>query len=245
MMADDTSTQAMGGGARVSVLLPLPLAGAYDYVVPEGLRLQPGEFVVVPLGTREVLGVVWGPGTDGIDPAKLKPVVERLEEAPALPEAVRRFVDWVASYTLAPPGAVLRMAMSVPSALGPPKPTPAFRFVRMPEEGERMTPQRRRVLELLADGMAWTPTDLAREAGVGTGVVKSLETSGHIERVGLPPPPPFAQPEIDRPSRVLSEDQAAAAAELCRRLVEHAFSPRKSPSKRPALSGSRPMSTSW
>ena len=224
MMAGDTSTQAIGGGARVSVLLPLPLAGAYDYLVPEGLALQPGDFVVVPLGTREILGVVWGPGTDGVDPAKLKAVVERLENAPALPEAVRRFVDWVASYTLAPPGAVLRMAMSVPSALEPPRLMPAFRFVRMPEEGERMTPQRRRVLELLAEGMAWTPTDLAREAGVGLGVVKSLEASGHIERVGLPPPAPFALPEIDRPGRQLSEDQAAAAAELCRRLDERTFS---------------------
>lgn len=135
MMVGDTSTQAIGGGTRVSVLLPLPLAGAYDYLVPEGLALQPGEFVVVPLGTREVLGVVWGPGTDGVDPAKLKAVVERLENAPALPEAVMRFVDWVASYTLAPPGAVLRMAMSVPSALEPPRLMQAFRFVRMPEEG--------------------------------------------------------------------------------------------------------------
>ena len=36
-------------------------------------------------------------------------------------DALRRFVDWVAAYTLAPPGAVLRMAMSVPSALEAPK----------------------------------------------------------------------------------------------------------------------------
>src|ERR687890_390907 len=42
---------------------------------------------------------------------------------PALPmaDALRRFVDWVSAYTLAPPGAVLRMAMSVPSALEAPK----------------------------------------------------------------------------------------------------------------------------
>ena len=37
-------------------------------------------------------------------------------------ESLRRFVDWVAAYTLAPPGAVLRMAMSAPAALEPPPP---------------------------------------------------------------------------------------------------------------------------
>ena len=47
----------------VKVLLPLPLADAYDYRVPAELALVPGHFVVVPLGKREVIGVVWGAGT--------------------------------------------------------------------------------------------------------------------------------------------------------------------------------------
>ena len=45
-----------------AILLPLPLAGSYDYLV-EGLALVAGDFVVVPLGQRETIGVVWGPGT--------------------------------------------------------------------------------------------------------------------------------------------------------------------------------------
>lgn len=98
------------------VLLPLPLADAYDYSVPEGQAFEPGAFVVVPLGKREVVGVVWGEGTGEVPPHKLRDIASRL---PALPmaDAMRRLVDWVAAYTLAPPGAVLRMAMSVPSAL--------------------------------------------------------------------------------------------------------------------------------
>jgi primosomal protein N' (replication factor Y) len=224
MMADDASTQAIGGGGRVSVLLPLPLAGAYDYVVPEGLTLHPGEFVIVPLGPRELLGVVWGKGTDGIDEAKLKEVLERLEDAPRLPEAVLRFVDWVAAYTLAPPGAVLRMAMSVPAALVPPRLPTGYRFARMPEPGERVTAQRRRVTELLAEGMAWLPTDLAREAGVGTGVLKAMEKDGLIEKVDMPAAPPFVMPDLDRPRSALSEDQAAGAEAMRQRLAEDAFS---------------------
>ena len=44
---------------RVKVLLPLPLEDAYDYAVPEDLSLTPGDFVKVPLGPRQAIGVVW------------------------------------------------------------------------------------------------------------------------------------------------------------------------------------------
>ena len=104
----------------VKVLLPLPLADAYDYRAPEDMAVAPGHFVVVPLGKRETVGVVWGEGSGEVAPEKLRDIVSML---PALPmaDALRRFVDWVSAYTLAPPGAVLRMAMSVPSALEAPK----------------------------------------------------------------------------------------------------------------------------
>ena len=44
---------------RVRVLLPLPLAGAYDYAVADDLEVAPGDIVQVPLGSRPALGVVW------------------------------------------------------------------------------------------------------------------------------------------------------------------------------------------
>src|SRR5579862_8623476 len=111
---------------RVRVLLPLPLAGAYDYAVPEDLAVAPGDFVVVPLGRNSFAGVVWdGPpetdpdtGAAAVPAAKLRPIEARLE-APPMPEPMRRFIDWVSNYTLSPPGAVLRMAMSVSAALSP------------------------------------------------------------------------------------------------------------------------------
>ena len=46
---DDTIYEA---GARIAVLLPLPLAGPYDYKVPDGLTVARGDIVAVPLGTR-------------------------------------------------------------------------------------------------------------------------------------------------------------------------------------------------
>src|SRR5689334_6516274 len=111
---------------RWSILLPLPLDGAYDYTAPAGIGLAPGTFVTVPLGRRTVPGVVWAAGDEGgIAAERLKPIAGVLD-APPLGESLRRFIDWVAAYTMTPPGAVLRMAMSVPEALAPPRSVVAY-----------------------------------------------------------------------------------------------------------------------
>ena len=87
------------GGETVSVLLPLPLAGAYDYRVPDRAILQAGDFVSVPLGRRRTAGVVWGPGSGEVADDRLKDIGGTLP-APPLPLVSRRFIDWVADYTL-------------------------------------------------------------------------------------------------------------------------------------------------
>ncbi len=158
---------------RVRVLLPLPLPGAYDYRRPSGLRLAPGDPVLVPLGRRQVAGVVWdaGPAGDGVDAAKLKEVVARLD-APPLPAELRRFVDWVAGYTMASPGAVLRMAISVPAALAPAKPVIAYRLAEsVAAVAVKPTPARRRVLALLRDAPPLSPRPAAFSLAVNCSMI--------------------------------------------------------------------------
>jgi len=198
-----------------AILLPLPLAGCYDYL---GEGILPGDFVVVPLGGRETLGVVWGPGTGEVPEAKLKPVIGRLD-VPALPEISRRFIDRVAAYTLAPPGQVLRMAMSVSAALEPPRLVSAWRAARDAGNGKQ-TPARKRVLALLAEGPARTTMDLAREAGIGPGAVKAMAAAGLLEAVALPRPSPFARPDGGRAGPALSTAQRKVADGLLAKLAE-------------------------
>jgi primosomal protein N' (replication factor Y) len=92
--------------ATLRVLLPLPLADAYDYLPLAGVK--PGTVVEVPLGRRQMTGVVWGPGSGGVPEGKLKAIIGEAS-LPPLPDVTRAFVDWVANYTLTPPGAVLKM----------------------------------------------------------------------------------------------------------------------------------------
>ena len=123
------------------------------------MALQPGDFVTVPLGTRRVEGVVWGPGEGGVEEKKLKDIITVLD-APPLSEELRALIDWTAVYTLSRLGSVLRMAMSVPGALEPPKPETAYVRIadsgpesESPEARIRMTDARRRVLAVLDDGV--------------------------------------------------------------------------------------------
>jgi primosomal protein N' (replication factor Y) len=102
----------------------------YDYLAPEGLEAPDGSFVTVPLGRKYATGVVWGEGTGKIDPKKLKPIGEVLDAMP-LPKSTRKFVDWMASYTLSPPGAILKMVMGAnwrllgaKDKIAPPSPNP-------------------------------------------------------------------------------------------------------------------------
>src|ERR1700721_1151049 len=47
------------------VLVPVAVDTAYSYRVPPHLRLEPGQFVAAPLGTRVATGVVWGTSAGG------------------------------------------------------------------------------------------------------------------------------------------------------------------------------------
>ena len=104
----------------VSVLLPLPLTASYDYIVPKNISVVRGSYVQVPLGARSVIGVVWGSARGDVETQKLREISVLLD-LPPMPKNLILFIEWVAGYTLARLGNVLRMTMSVPQALQPPK----------------------------------------------------------------------------------------------------------------------------
>src|ERR1700761_9268675 len=120
--------------ARVGVLLPLPLAGAYDYAA--ATELPRGTLVTAPLGPREYLACVWNDGDGKVAAEKLKDVTA-LDGEPRLPLALCDFVDWVARYTLSPPGQVLALALRVPSAFD--EEVPRVAYVRGSETPKKMT----------------------------------------------------------------------------------------------------------
>ncbi|MEQ8586630.1 MAG: primosomal protein N' [Thalassobaculaceae bacterium] len=211
---------------RVSVLLPLPLDVAYDYKADPALDLARGDVVEVPLGQRRMVGVVLGPGGDETVPeARLRAVIRRLD-TPRLPKTVIDLVEWTAAWTLAPRGAVVRMAISTPSAFEPPSPTVVHTACAEADwiGQARLTPARRRVLSVLSDGPALEQKDLAREAGVGPSVIKAMIEAGMVEPHTVAPAPPFETPDGTRDGPVLSGEQRTAAETLGERVAAQSFS---------------------
>jgi primosomal protein N' (replication factor Y) len=221
-----------GCGERVRVLLPRPLPVPLDYRLPPGTPMPPaGSFVNVELGSRRLAGVVWDAATDDAMPAaRLKPLIEVLP-APPLRPALRRFIERVAAYTLATPGAVLRMSMSIDAALTPPPPrrlcaaTPAgLAALVESERGGKLTAPRQRVLAALRDGVADTIAAVARRAGCTPGVVRSLLAAGLVEERLVPgeTTPPLQRWDAAGPP--LSPDQQRAARRLIERAAAGGFS---------------------
>lgn len=205
----------------VGVLLPLPLAGAYDYKLPPGANAARGAIVAAPLGNREVLGVVWGAAEGTVGDNRLK-VAEPLEGAPALPAKLCDFIDWVADYTLNPPGAILAMALRSRGAFEPEAKRVAY--VRGSVTPPRLSAARTRALEAAGDGLARSVPGLAEDANVSSAVVRGLITAGALIPTELPEFAPFQAPDADHAAPHLSGDQSAAAEALRSAVAQKKFS---------------------
>ena len=182
------------------------------------MALKAGDYVCVPLGNRQVSAVVWEEeGQGGVAPDKLKSVFSKYD-LPPMPQAHRDFLDWMAAYTMAAKGAVLKLALSVPAALEPPKYVTGYQAKPSVPAGQGLSPQGTKVMEAASDGLSRRAVELAREAGCSAGVVKGLAEKGYLDIVEMYPAPPCRNPDPDRKGPDLSEQQQGAADTLTSRI---------------------------
>ncbi|RWR50533.1 primosomal protein N' [Sinirhodobacter ferrireducens] len=199
-------------GSRVAVLTAEPIGRPLDYLAPEG-GCFPGAFVEVPLGPRKVMGVVWGPGDGRFDAARLR-AVARVLDVPPMRAELQAFLIRMGAYTMTSLPAMLRLATRTPGLFDPPGARKVYR--RGAGAPGRLTEARERVLEVLDahDGGGFYLTELAQLAGVTPQVVKGLVATGAVDEFEQPRDLPFARLDPALPGKVLSEDQAQAAAAL-------------------------------
>jgi primosomal protein N' (replication factor Y) len=197
--------------AIAEVLLPLALDGPYSYRVPDGLALEEGSYVAVPLGPRQMIGVVWALKETASTGKTLRDVAGAFD-MPPMSATHRKFIEWLSAYYLEPMGNVLRMVLRSPGAFEGPREQLAYRASE--QVPKRMTPQRARVLEMAREGFAMRASELAEAAGVGTSVIKALAKDGALEAVALPALRRFPEPDLNAGGFTLSKDQQAAAAAL-------------------------------
>ena len=197
------------------VALPVPLHTLFDYRVDgDAGAIAVGSRVLVPFGRRELVGVVAEPvaGSE-LDPARLKPILRVLDDAPLLTGELLATLRWAARYYQHPLGEVLQGALPVALRSARALPQTGVAALRLTEGGHAALadPGRRRgtrvetLLSALADAAlpAAQASSLAGAAGVrnalARGWIERVQISrGALTQAAVAPPP-------------LNEEQQAAA----------------------------------
>ena len=211
--------------SRVRVLTLNAALGPLDYRLPHGMTAEPGSIVVAPLGPRQVLGVVWEdegfPGTETVGDNRLRPLLAVIDVA-AIGAPLRRLVEWTADYYLAPPAAVLRMALASIPALEGARTVVEYRATG--RDPARSTPKRAQALERIGDRQGLV-RELAMIGGVSDAVIRGLVKDRALEAVEVSTDTPFAEPDPDFAPVDLAGEQSAAAARLVEITRAGAFQP--------------------
>ncbi|GLQ19930.1 primosomal protein N' [Algimonas porphyrae] len=207
------------GSRTAQILFPVNVPGAFDYAVPDPMRLSRGEFVFAPIGKQMKLGVVMSLGE--AEPGRALKEIAEIKATRALPLAMLDFIDWVARYNVASPGQVLRMVLRSWKALDP---SPVATLYE--PTGDRplnLTPARRAAL---SEGGPFPAraSEIAARAGISPGVVKGLVKTGLMRSELRPVDAPYPVPNPDRAGRDLTEAQSVAARELVTQVQKDRFS---------------------
>jgi primosomal protein N' (replication factor Y) (superfamily II helicase) len=214
------STYTEKASQIVEVLLPLALDQAYSYKVPAELDIKQGDVVSIPFGQREAIGVVWNTNNSILKhDKKLKSIIAKLDW-PAISTNMQQFLEWIARYTLAPRGLVMKMALRDPEQIAVERPRIGVRVTGL--QPQRPTQQRLRLLETVVTACELPKAEIARLAGVSTSVMNSLIDEGVLETyvlasiTGASLNPDFAQFD-------LSQDQQEAANSLAQTVTNQTY----------------------
>lgn len=201
------------------VLILRPINQRYSYSVPRGMKVELGDIVQVPLRGQVVLGVVWEFGSQK-PKFKLRPIEKKLDVLP-LPKMSRDFVQWLAAYTLAPMGSVLKMVLSVPQALEPIKPEVGY-LLSKTAWPEKLTAPRKKVHAVLqAQSEPLSIQSISEQAGVTDSVVRRLKEMGLIEEQVIAP----VQKSWSFAPVALSSDQSQAATRITKAMDNGGHAP--------------------
>jgi primosomal protein N' (replication factor Y) (superfamily II helicase) len=209
---------------RARILVLHPALGPLDYRVPQGMAVEPGSIVVVPIGPRQYAGVVWEPErlpTEEIGDNRLRNILA-VADAPPIPEPVRRLVEWTADYYLSPPSAVLAMAVRTSAAFESAPTITEYRATGMVPD--RLTPQRAQALERIGERQGLV-RELATIADVSEAVIRGLCKVGAIEAVTVDTDSPYPLPNPAFGPPDLSREQADVANILRQSVGAASFQP--------------------
>lgn len=148
----------------VEVALPVPLNRVFTYSVPEEELSAPklGQRVRVPFGKRRLIGFVVAvhselPDDLDVDPAKLRPTIEFLDDEPLVTSEILRLTEWTADYYASFWGEMLKAAL--PAGMN----------------SEKVRPKRQKAVKLLDPVSADNSKELTQAQSA---ILSALEDAG-------------------------------------------------------------------
>ena len=175
---------------RIAVVTTEPFARFLDYLAPEG-GCKIGSFLILPLGKRKVMGVVWGPGDGHYDLSKLRNAISVID-APPMSFSMRKFLEAVSDYTITPLNLILRLCTRVPDLNKPSVTQKVFSLVSNQSDFKK-TPQRDRLISALSktNKSKLTSKEIVSISGVSTAVIAAAARSGILNEELIPRDIPY------------------------------------------------------
>jgi len=205
------------------ILFPIALPEPFDYDVPDGMAVQAGSYVMAPLGKTVRKAVVWEMAADEVGEGRELKAVEHVFDVPPMSQAMRKFIDFTARYTVASPGAVLAMCLRAKGGL---QPSPRETIYHLTgTQPDRMTPAREKALDAARALCPAGASAIAGEAGVSNAVVSGLAKAGALEAQRVDIDRPFPAPDGARPGKTLTPEQEAASKTLRAAMAAGGYQP--------------------
>lgn len=209
-------------GNIVKVLIPNAVNTGYDYRLTGDADL--GTFVECSVMNRKYIGIVYGIGDSNLPDEKIKSVSKIFDCG--LPVSDLDWIMQMSSWTLMPPGGVLRLIVNVPDAFSPPRMEQLY--VLNPEPSIRMTDNRIAVMDAFAsnDHDAMSVSDIQNIAHVSGAVVRAMINANALCPCDMRvlPSDSFVSQYYDTGSVTLNDEQSAAAAILSDAISRGGFS---------------------
>lgn len=172
-----------------------PLRTLFDYLPPDDVpddKLVPGVRLQVPFGRREVTAfLVEQVDKSEVDPQAIKRAKQLLDDAPLPTPGIMALCAWAASYYQHPPGEVYQAAFPKALRQGEAHRTNAepgwqltTRGKGLPHGALARSPKQSRALALLQDSGS-APNSALKSAGIATGIMRTMEQKGLVERCEL------------------------------------------------------------
>ena len=225
----DDEAESLVGGVFAGVVFNRPIEQVLTYRVPHRLAnaIQVGQRVRVPLGRGDKLAVGYcvrleDRAPEGLDPLRIKDVVEVLDTIPLIDHRMLDLSRWLADYYACSWGQALDAA--VPAGVKKHAGTRVGTFLIVPEETRealrtksiepKLTVKQAAALEILSrTDEPVTSADICRMIKCGPAPIQSLQKLGlvHTVRRRLLTSTPKPNPVVDRPMAKVDDSSRPAA----------------------------------